>query len=173
MGVALCIHGYIIVTCFHTVMIFLNYFLFKCIVSLFFIFNVMRVIHEPLARMIEATPSHVSTLINRLIDWIDWLIHAKKITISSGHLGLWLMCTYTFYLTFWSGYNIWVCRWNLWLLPFKFIPFISIFTWYYFFFSILQFNGIWNCRWILFWPLLAVRGFGPTKVNKNYMTLTC
>ena len=137
------------------------------------IFNVMSVIHEPLARMIEATPSHVLTLINRLIDWIDWLIHAKKTTISSGHLGLWLACTFTFYLTFWSGYNIWVCRWNLWLLPFKFIPFISIFTWYYFFFSILQFNGIWNCRWILLWPLLAVRGFGPTKVNKNYMTLTC
>ena len=33
-GVALSIHGYNIVICFHTFMIFLNYFLFKCIVSL-------------------------------------------------------------------------------------------------------------------------------------------
>ena len=33
-GVALSIHGYIIVICFYTFMIFLNYFLFKCIVSL-------------------------------------------------------------------------------------------------------------------------------------------
>ena len=33
------------------------------------LFNVMRFIHEPLARMIGATPSHVLTLINWLIDW--------------------------------------------------------------------------------------------------------
>ena len=33
-GVALCIHGYIIVICFHTFMIFLNDLLFKCIVFL-------------------------------------------------------------------------------------------------------------------------------------------
>ena len=32
------------------------------------LFNVMRFIHEPLARMIGATPSHVLTLINWLID---------------------------------------------------------------------------------------------------------
>ena len=33
------------------------------------IFIVMRFIHEPLARMVGATPSHVLTLINWLIDW--------------------------------------------------------------------------------------------------------
>ena len=31
---------------------------------------VMRFIHEPLARMIGASPSHVLTLINWLIDWL-------------------------------------------------------------------------------------------------------
>ena len=77
MGVALCIHAYIIVICFHTFMIFLNYFLFKCIVPLlssiieYSIFIVMRFIQEPLVRMIGATPSHVLTfskLIDRLIN---------------------------------------------------------------------------------------------------------
>ena len=35
-----------------------------------FIFLVIRFIHEPLAWMIGATPSHVLTLINWLIDWL-------------------------------------------------------------------------------------------------------
>ena len=35
-----------------------------------FIFIVIRFIHEPLAWMIGATPSHVLTLINWLIDWL-------------------------------------------------------------------------------------------------------
>ena len=47
----------------------------------------MRFIHEPLARMIGATPSHVLTLTNWLIDWlIDWFPTQNEQPTGAGKL---------------------------------------------------------------------------------------
>jgi len=61
-----------------------------------FIFLAMRFIHEPLAWMIGATPSHVLTLINRLISenriyFIYFYRNAHKVSV----LMYWTLCILT------------------------------------------------------------------------------
>ena len=60
-GVALSIFGYIRFYLFLYIYDLLKLFLLKCIVLLLNIFIVIRFIHEPPARMIGPTPSHVLT----------------------------------------------------------------------------------------------------------------
>ena len=56
-----------------------NFFIqMHCIFYWLSIFIVMRFIHEPLAWMIGATPSHILTLINWLIDWLIFSPHLRN-----------------------------------------------------------------------------------------------
>ena len=74
-GVALSIHGYNIVICFHTFMIFLNYFLFKCIVSLLTYYFYCHAFYTWASGSDDRGNPIPRIDVNKLIDWlIDWLI---------------------------------------------------------------------------------------------------
>ena len=72
-GVALSINGYIIIICFHTFVIFLNYFLFKCIVSLLTKYFYCRSFYT-WASGSDNRGNPYPTYWSKWIDWlIDWL----------------------------------------------------------------------------------------------------
>ena len=73
-GVALSINGYIIIICFHTFVIFLNLFLFKCIVSLLTKYFYCLSFYT-WASGSDNRGNPYPTYWSKWIDWlIDWLI---------------------------------------------------------------------------------------------------
>ena len=74
-GVTLSIHGYNIVICFHTLMIFLNNFLFKCIVSLLTYYFYCHAFYTWASASDDRGSPIPRIDVNKLIDWlIDCLI---------------------------------------------------------------------------------------------------
>ena len=79
-GVALSIHGYNIVICFHTFMIFLNYFLFKCIVSLLTYYFYCHAFYTWASGSDDRGNPIPRIDVNKLIDWlIDWLSDSQQL----------------------------------------------------------------------------------------------
>ena len=69
-GVAFSINGYIIVNCFHTFVIFLNYFLFQCIVSLLTKYFYCHSFYTRASRSDDLGNPIPHIEVNKLIDWL-------------------------------------------------------------------------------------------------------